>query len=69
METRAGYVVVGAFVLVLLAGLAAAVLWLAHGQFAQQQTRYDIYFASVATGWSTALPSTSAACRSDASSR
>ncbi len=50
METRASYVAVGAFILVLMAGLVVAVLWLAHSQFTQQQTRYDIYFASVATG-------------------
>jgi phospholipid/cholesterol/gamma-HCH transport system substrate-binding protein len=50
METRAAYVVVGAFVLVLMAGLITAVLWLAHGQFAQPEARYDIYFASVAMG-------------------
>lgn len=50
METHASYVAVGAFVLAIIAGLVVAVLWLAHGQFAQQQTRYDIYFASVATG-------------------
>ena len=50
METRAGYVVVGTFVLVLIAGLVVAVLWVARGQLSQQQTRYDIYFASVAAG-------------------
>lgn len=50
METRAGYVAVGAFVLALIVGLVVAVLWLAQGQFAQANTRYDIYFASVSTG-------------------
>ncbi len=50
METRAAYVTVGAFVLALLIGVAIAALWLAHGQLARQNTRYDIYFASVATG-------------------
>ena len=50
METRAGYVVVGTFVLVLIAGLVVAVLWVARGQLSQQQTHYDIYFASVAAG-------------------
>jgi phospholipid/cholesterol/gamma-HCH transport system substrate-binding protein len=50
METRAAYVAVGALVLVLMAGLITAVLWLAHGQFAQPQARYDIYFATVAMG-------------------
>src|SRR5215469_15041407 len=50
METRAGYVVVGTFVLALIAGLVVAVLWVARGQLAQQQTTYDIYFATVAAG-------------------
>jgi phospholipid/cholesterol/gamma-HCH transport system substrate-binding protein len=50
METRAAYVVVGTFVLALIAGLVVAVLWVAQGQLAQQQARYDIYFASVTTG-------------------
>ena len=50
METRAGYVAVGAFIVALIVGLVVAVLWLAHGQFTQQSARYDIYFASVATG-------------------
>lgn len=50
METRAAYAVVGAFVLALVAGLVVAVLWFAHGQFAEKNTRYDIYFASVSTG-------------------
>ncbi len=50
METRAAYVVVGSFVLTVIAGLVIAVLWLAHAQFAEQRTRYDVYFASVVTG-------------------
>jgi phospholipid/cholesterol/gamma-HCH transport system substrate-binding protein len=50
METRAAYVAVGAFVLALIAGVVIAALWLAHGQLAQQTTRYEIYFASVASG-------------------
>jgi len=50
METRAGYVAVGLFVIVLIAGLLVAALWLTHGQFAQEKTRYDTYFASVVNG-------------------
>lgn len=50
METRAAYVAVGGFVLALVAGLAIAALWFAHGQLARPQTRYDIYFASVVSG-------------------
>ncbi len=50
METRAAYVAVGAFVLVLLLGLVVAVMWLAHGQFNRKMVRYDTYFARVVTG-------------------
>lgn len=50
METRASYIAVGAFVIALLAGLAVAVLWFAHGQLSQHATRYETYFASVGSG-------------------
>jgi phospholipid/cholesterol/gamma-HCH transport system substrate-binding protein len=50
METRANYVLVGAFVLVLLAGLLVAGLWFARVQFNQQSTFYDIYFSGSVTG-------------------
>lgn len=50
METRAAYVAVGAFVLVLLLGLVVAVMWLAHGQLTRKMIRYDTYFSHVVTG-------------------
>jgi phospholipid/cholesterol/gamma-HCH transport system substrate-binding protein len=50
METRAAYVAVGTFVLALSIGVLIAVLWLAHAQFNEAKTRYDIYFAYVGTG-------------------
>lgn len=50
METRAAYVAVGTFVLALSIGVLVAVLWLAHAQFNEAKTRYDIYFAYVGTG-------------------
>jgi len=50
METRAAYVAVGTFVLALSIGVVIAVLWLAHAQFNEAKTRYDIYFAYVGTG-------------------
>lgn len=50
METRAAYVAVGTFVLALSIGVLVAVLWLAHAQFNEEKTRYDIYFAYVGTG-------------------
>ncbi|HKW54755.1 MAG TPA: MlaD family protein, partial [Stellaceae bacterium] len=50
METRANYVAVGAFVLLLLAGAVVALLWLARGQFNRESTYYDIYFSGSVTG-------------------
>jgi phospholipid/cholesterol/gamma-HCH transport system substrate-binding protein len=50
METRANYVAVGAFVLLLLAGAVVALLWLARGQFNREATYYDIYFTGSVTG-------------------
>jgi len=47
METRAHYVAVGAFVLVLTFLAFGTVLWLAGTQFTVEYTRYDIYFSSV----------------------
>ncbi len=50
METRANYVVVGSFVLVILLGIFIAILWLGHAQFNRQTSYYDIYFAGSVTG-------------------
>ena len=50
METRANYVAVGAFVLLVLAGAVVALLWLARVQFNRESTFYDIYFAGSVTG-------------------
>jgi phospholipid/cholesterol/gamma-HCH transport system substrate-binding protein len=50
METRAPYVAVGSFVLVMVAGLVIAVLWFAQVQFREQVAYYDIYFAGSVTG-------------------
>jgi len=51
METRANYVVVGTFVLVIIAAAFASVLWLAGQQFAQRAPDYfDIYFSGSAFG-------------------
>lgn len=50
METHASYVAVGAFVVALLAGVVVAVLWFAHGEFTNNATRYEAYFASVGSG-------------------
>lgn len=50
METRASYVLVGSFVVVLITGLVVAVLWFAQVQFREQLSYYDIYFTGSVTG-------------------
>lgn len=50
METRANYIMVGSFVLILAAGLVAFVLWLAKFQFDVQFSRYDIQYEGSVTG-------------------
>jgi ABC-type transport system involved in resistance to organic solvents, periplasmic component len=50
METRANYVLVGGFVLALVAGLLAFILWLAKVQFDVELKRFDIYFVGPVTG-------------------
>lgn len=56
METRANYVMVGSFVLVIFASIFVAILWLAHTQFNQQYVNYDIYFTGSVTGLSVGAP-------------
>ena len=50
METRAGYVAVGGFVLLLVAGVVAAVLWLGKFTTNQEFAHYDILFHGDVTG-------------------
>jgi phospholipid/cholesterol/gamma-HCH transport system substrate-binding protein len=50
METRAHHVVVGAFVLGILALVFVAVLWLARIQLDREFAYYDIYFTGSVTG-------------------
>lgn len=50
METRAHYVAVGAFVLVMISIAFAAVLWLARAQLTTQYAIYDIYFTGPVSG-------------------
>ena len=50
METRARYIMVGSFFLILLASVVIAILWLARVEFKQQATYYDIYFVGSVTG-------------------
>jgi phospholipid/cholesterol/gamma-HCH transport system substrate-binding protein len=50
METRANYVIVGAFVLICIIGLFIAVLWVAGSQFREEYTYYRTYFTGAVTG-------------------
>jgi len=50
METRAHYVAVGAFVLLMITVAFIAVLWLARAQLTTQYATYDIYFTGTVSG-------------------
>jgi len=53
METRANYVAVGAFVLVLLIGLVGFLVWLGQVSLREQVDRYVVYFEGAVTGLQT----------------
>jgi phospholipid/cholesterol/gamma-HCH transport system substrate-binding protein len=50
METRASYLLVGGFVLALMAALFVFVIWLAKSSFEEPAQRYLIYFTGSVTG-------------------
>jgi phospholipid/cholesterol/gamma-HCH transport system substrate-binding protein len=50
METRANYVLVGAFVVICIAGLFVAMLWVAGAQYREEYTYYRTYFNGPVTG-------------------
>jgi phospholipid/cholesterol/gamma-HCH transport system substrate-binding protein len=50
METNANYVAVGAFVMVLILGLVAALLWVTGSQYSQEFVYYQTYFTGPVTG-------------------
>lgn len=50
METKAGYVAVGLFVMALLIGLVGALLWLAGAQFDREFAYYQTTFKGAVTG-------------------
>jgi phospholipid/cholesterol/gamma-HCH transport system substrate-binding protein len=50
METRAHYVTVGAFILVIVAGIIASIIWLAQIQFERESATYDIFFRGSVNG-------------------
>jgi phospholipid/cholesterol/gamma-HCH transport system substrate-binding protein len=50
METKANYVAVGAFVMLCIAGIVVALLWLAGIQYSQEYDYYQVYFTGSVTG-------------------
>lgn len=56
METRASHVLVGAFVLGILALAAAGAIWLGSAQFHRKYAYYDIYFHGSVAGLNTGAP-------------
>jgi phospholipid/cholesterol/gamma-HCH transport system substrate-binding protein len=50
METRANYVAVGVFVLIMLAGLFVALIWLLRLQFRTEYSYYETHFEGPVTG-------------------
>jgi len=56
METRANYVAVGAFVLVVLAGIMVSVLWLARAQFATEYQYFETHLAGSVSGLGDGAP-------------
>jgi len=56
METRANYVAVGAFVIVILIGAFISVLWLSSAQFQREGAIYDIYFRGSVSGLTESAP-------------
>lgn len=56
METRASYILVGSFVLILIAGLFAFAVWVAKVQLEEQRQPYRIYFTGSVTGLQTGSP-------------
>jgi phospholipid/cholesterol/gamma-HCH transport system substrate-binding protein len=50
METRANYVLVGAFVVICVLGLFIAALWVAGAQYREEYTYYRTYFDGAVTG-------------------
>ena len=54
METKANHVVIGCFVLAVVAGLFGFVIWLAKIDIDRQVATYDITFDNAVTGLSVA---------------
>ncbi|WP_431859358.1 MlaD family protein [Azospirillum sp.] len=56
METRASYILVGSFVLTLIAGLFGFTVWVAKIQLEESRQPYRIYFTGSVTGLQTGSP-------------
>ena len=56
METRANYVAVGAFVLIMLAGMFVAMIWLLRIQFRTEYAYYETHFEGPVTGLGKGAP-------------
>src|ERR1700740_3485554 len=56
METRANYVAVGAFVLLVLCGIGVAFLWIARVQFKNEFNIYQTHVAGSVNGLSVDAP-------------
>lgn len=56
METRANYVMVGGFVLLMVFGLLGFVIWLANFQINTEMKRFDIFFRGSVTGLAKGSP-------------
>src|SRR5580658_3807640 len=56
METRANYVAVGAFVLILLAGSFVAMIWLLRVQFRTEYSYFETHFEGPVTGLGKGAP-------------
>jgi len=50
METRASYLIVGAFTMILVVGILSAVLWLAGVELDEEFAYYDLFFEGSVTG-------------------
>jgi phospholipid/cholesterol/gamma-HCH transport system substrate-binding protein len=50
METRASYVLVGSFVLLIIVAIFGFIIWIAKGQFERKVDHYQTFFSTTVTG-------------------
>lgn len=56
METRASYLLVGSFVILVIAAAFGFVLWIAKGQIVKDTAKYQAYFSTTVTGLQVGSP-------------